>query len=40
MSLVSGLFTFPVSTAFQAYKQVYFEFPLEQRGLLGFGKSL
>lgn len=35
MSLVSGLFTLPVGTAFQAYKQVRFELPLEQRSLLG-----
>src|SRR3989338_231014 len=35
MSLVSGLFTLPVGTAFQAYKQVRFELPLEQRNLFG-----
>jgi hypothetical protein len=35
MSLVSGLFTLPVGTAFQAYKQVRFELPLEQRSLFG-----
>jgi len=35
MSLISGLFTFPFGTAFQAYKQVRFELPLERKSSLG-----
>jgi hypothetical protein len=35
MSLVSGLYTLPVGTAFQAYKQTHLELPLEQKSIFG-----
>ncbi len=35
MSLISGLFTLPVRSAFQAYKQARFEFPLEKSSMFG-----
>jgi hypothetical protein len=34
MSLISGLFILPAGTAFQAYKQVSFELPLEESSLV------